>query len=105
MCGIVAISGIEKAAELAYLALYALQHRGQEAAGIVTFDGIAQRSHKGRGLVSEAFNAEILSGLRGDVAIGHARYSTAGGNDIANVQPLTARFARGDLALAHNGNL
>ncbi len=105
MCGIVAISGIEKAAQQAYLAMYALQHRGQEAAGIVTFDGTTQRSYKGRGLVSEVFSAETLTSLRGDVAVGHVRYSTAGGNDIANVQPLTARFARGDLSLAHNGNL
>ncbi|MGE0159085.1 MAG: amidophosphoribosyltransferase [Gemmatimonadales bacterium] len=105
MCGIVGVSGIENAAEQAFLALYALQHRGQEASGIVTFDGTTQRSHKGRGLVSEVFSAETLSRLRGDVAIGHTRYSTAGGNDVANAQPLTARFARGQLALAHNGNL
>ncbi|MBM4185223.1 MAG: amidophosphoribosyltransferase [Gemmatimonadetes bacterium] len=105
MCGIVGISGIENAAEQAYLAMYALQHRGQEAAGIVAFDGTTSRSHKGRGLVSEVFNAETLSNLRGNVAVGHVRYSTAGGNDLANVQPLTARFSRGDLALAHNGNL
>ncbi|MEQ1857591.1 MAG: amidophosphoribosyltransferase [Longimicrobiales bacterium] len=105
MCGIVAISGVDKAAEQAFLAMYALQHRGQEAAGIVTFDGTLSRSHKGRGLVSEVFTAETLAGLKGDVAVGHVRYSTAGGNDLANVQPLTARFSRGDLALAHNGNL
>jgi amidophosphoribosyltransferase len=105
MCGIVAISGVEKAAEQAYLALYSLQHRGQEAAGIVTFDGTTSRSHKGRGLVSEVFDAETLARLRGNVAVGHVRYSTAGGNEISNAQPLTARFARGDLALAHNGNL
>jgi amidophosphoribosyltransferase len=105
MCGIVAISGVDKAAEQAFLALYALQHRGQEAAGIVAYDGTTSRSHRGRGLVSEVFDAETLAGMRGDVAIGHTRYSTAGGNDLANVQPLTARFSRGDLALAHNGNL
>lgn len=105
MCGIVGISGIEKAAEQAYLALYALQHRGQEAAGIVTFDGTVSRSHRGSGLVSEVFDEEILERLRGDVAVGHTRYSTAGDDDHANVQPLTARFSRGDLALAHNGNL
>jgi amidophosphoribosyltransferase len=105
MCGIVAISGIENAAQQAYLALYALQHRGQEASGIVTFDGSGQRSHKGRGLVSEVFDAETLGRLGGDVAIGHTRYSTAGGNDVTNAQPLTARYARGNLALAHNGNL
>lgn len=105
MCGIVGISGIENAAEQAYLSLYALQHRGQEAAGIVAFDGAKTRSHKGRGLVSEVFDAATLSRLRGDTAVGHVRYSTAGGQDIANAQPLTARFSKGDLALAHNGNL
>ena len=105
MCGIVAISGIEKAAEQAYLALYALQHRGQEAAGIVAHDGVIMRSHKGRGLVSDLFDAATLTQLRGGTAIGHVRYSTAGGNDIADAQPLTARFARGDLSVAHNGNL
>jgi amidophosphoribosyltransferase len=105
MCGIVSISGIEKAAEQAYLALYALQHRGQEAAGIVAHDGVTMRSHKGRGLVSDVFDAATLTQLRGDTAIGHVRYSTAGGNDITNAQPLTARFARGDLTVAHNGNL
>jgi amidophosphoribosyltransferase len=105
MCGIVGISGIENAAAQAYLALYALQHRGQEAAGIVAFDGASTRSHKGRGLVSEVFDTTALARLKGDTAVGHTRYSTAGGNDIANAQPLTARFARGELAMAHNGNL
>jgi amidophosphoribosyltransferase len=105
MCGIVAISGIEKAAEQAFLALYALQHRGQEAAGIVAHDAVTMRSHKGRGLVSDVFDAAALARLRGTTAIGHVRYSTAGGGDISNTQPLTARYARGDLALAHNGNL
>jgi amidophosphoribosyltransferase len=105
VCGIVAITGIEKAAGQAYLALYALQHRGQEAAGIVAFDGTTTRSHKGRGLVSEVFDAASLERLRGETAIGHVRYSTAGGNDVANAQPLSARYARGDLAIAHNGNL
>ena len=101
MCGIVGISGFDNAAEHAFLALYALQHRGQEASGIVTFDGTAQRSHKGVGLVSEVFDGETISRLRGNVAIGHTRYSTAGGNDVANAQPLTAHYARGNLALAH----
>ncbi|HUF77052.1 MAG TPA: amidophosphoribosyltransferase [Longimicrobiales bacterium] len=105
MCGIVAISGIEKAAEQAFLALYALQHRGQEAAGIVAHDGVTMRSHKGRGLVADVFDAAALTQLRGTTAIGHVRYSTAGGGDVSNAQPLTARYARGDLALAHNGNL
>lgn len=104
-CGVVGISGIENAAEKAFLAMYALQHRGQEAAGIVAMDGEVARSRKGAGLVSEVFDANALSRLTGSTAVGHVRYSTAGGSDIANVQPITARYARGDLALAHNGNL
>jgi amidophosphoribosyltransferase len=104
-CGVVGISGIDNAAEKAFLALYALQHRGQEAAGIVAIDGEASRAHKGVGLVSEVFSAAALERLTGRTAVGHVRYSTAGGSDIANVQPITARYSRGDLALAHNGNL
>ncbi len=105
-CGVVGVSGVDGAAELAFLALYALQHRGQEAAGIVAVgdDGIT-RAHKGAGLVSEVFDAGILSRLDGSTAVGHVRYSTAGGSNIENVQPITARYARGDMALAHNGNL
>ena len=100
------ITGVERAAEKAFLALYALQHRGQEAAGIVAIDEEGQaRSHKGAGLVSDVFAADSLQRLPGSTAVGHVRYSTAGGNELANVQPITARYARGDLALAHNGNL
>jgi len=105
VCGIVGIHGIENAAEEAFLAMYALQHRGQEAAGIVAFDGEVGRSHKGSGLVSEVFGPDSLGRLKGSTAVGHVRYSTAGGSDVANVQPITARYARGDMALAHNGNL
>jgi len=104
-CGVVGISGIENAAEEAFLAMYALQHRGQEAGGIVAFDGERARLHKGTGLVSEIFGPKQLRQLTGTTAVGHVRYSTAGGSDIANVQPITARFAHGDLALGHNGNL
>lgn len=105
-CGVVGISGVDKAAEQVFLALYALQHRGQEAAGIVAVgdDGVS-RVHKGSGLVSDVFNANALQRLTGSTAVGHVRYSTAGGNNIENVQPITARYARGDMALAHNGNL
>ena len=85
--------------------MYALQHRGQEAGGIMAFDGETGRVHKGHGLVSEIFKPEALARLTGSTAVGHVRYSTAGGQDIANTQPITARYARGDLALAHNGNL
>jgi amidophosphoribosyltransferase len=105
-CGVVGVSGLDNAAELTYLALYALQHRGQEAAGIVAVgpDGVA-RVHKGVGLVSDVFNAATLSKLAGSTAVGHVRYSTAGGSNTENVQPITARYSRGDMALAHNGNL
>ena len=104
-CGVVAISGIDGAAEQAFLAMYALQHRGQEAGGIVSFDGETSHVHKGGGLVSEIFRPEALARLNGRTAVGHVRYSTAGGSNVANIQPITARYARGDLALAHNGNL
>ncbi len=105
-CGVVGITGVDLAAEQAFLALYALQHRGQEAAGIVAVDGEGRtRTHKGTGLVSDVFDAASLTRLEGRTAVGHVRYSTAGGSELANVQPITARYARGDLALAHNGNL
>jgi len=105
MCGVVGISGVEHAAQQAFLAMYALQHRGQEAGGIVAFDGEEGALHKGSGLVSEIFGPESLKGLKGDTAVGHVRYSTAGGSNPANIQPITARYRHGDLALAHNGNL
>ncbi|MEX2467940.1 MAG: amidophosphoribosyltransferase [Gemmatimonadota bacterium] len=105
-CGVVGITGVDNAAEKAFLALYALQHRGQEAAGIVAVDEAGRtRTHKGVGLVSDVFGATELTRLEGRTAVGHVRYSTAGGGELANVQPITARYARGDLALAHNGNL
>ncbi|MFQ5536686.1 MAG: amidophosphoribosyltransferase [Gemmatimonadota bacterium] len=105
-CGVVGVSGIPNAAELAFLALYALQHRGQEAAGIVAVDetGTA-RNHKGGGLVSDVFDAASLACLTGGTAVGHVRYSTAGGTSDDNIQPITARYAHGEMALAHNGNL
>ena len=104
-CGVVGISGIENAAEPAFLALYALQHRGQESAGICAVHEGEARLLKAEGLVSDVFNAEKLSNLPGSTAIGHVRYSTAGGAGIRNVQPIAVRYAQGDLAVAHNGNL
>src|SRR3954447_1633168 len=106
MCGIMGVSGLPDAAQLAYLGLYALQHRGQESAGIVAIDrdGMA-RSHRGMGLVSENFDDQILSGLPGDVAVGHTRYSTTGSTVLANAQPCNANTRCGPLAIAHNGNL
>jgi amidophosphoribosyltransferase len=107
MCGIAAVSGVPEAAKLVFLSLYSLQHRGQEAAGIVAIDGAEGTGsvRKGTGLVADAFDQQSLAELRGETALGHIRYSTAGGAGLANAQPLLVRYAEGDLALAHNGNL
>jgi amidophosphoribosyltransferase len=105
MCGIVAVSGIDHAAELTFLGLYALQHRGQEAVGLCAVDGDAARVVKSTGLVSDAFDEESLSQMPGRLALGHTRYSTAGGPGLYNAQPLLVRYHQGDLALAHNGNI
>ncbi len=107
-CGIVGVVTRRRdAADLAYCGLHALQHRGQESAGIASAmrneSGI--RLHKALGLVSEAFPADVVEKLRGDIAIGHVRYSTEGGAGISDAQPLVFRYPWGDLALAHNGNL
>jgi amidophosphoribosyltransferase len=104
-CGLVAISGVPNAAELAFLGLYALQHRGQESAGIVSVQDGASRIHKGLGLVADVFDSVKLGRLEGPLAVGHVRYSTAGGNRAENAQPISVRYAEGDLAIAHNGNL
>ncbi len=104
-CGVVGITGVPGAAELVFLALYSLQHRGQESAGICAIqDGVA-RLRKKLGLVVEGFDAETLEALPGHTALGHVRYSTAGGGHLANAQPILVRYAQGDLAIAHNGNL
>ncbi len=104
-CGLFGIHGHRDAARLTYLGLYSLQHRGEEAAGIVTFDGRGMRTHKGTGLVSEVFDEKILHGLPGRMAIGHTRYSTTGSSTEKNSQPLVVTYAKGALAVAHNGNL
>jgi amidophosphoribosyltransferase len=104
-CGVFGIFGHPNAAELTYYGLYALQHRGQESAGIVTSDGKQFCEHKGMGLVSHVFNGEILRGLAGAMAIGHTRYSTSGSSLIQNAQPLTINSRIGPVAIAHNGNL
>jgi amidophosphoribosyltransferase len=104
-CAVFGIFNHEEAGNLTYLGLYALQHRGQEASGIVSGDGEQFFVHKGMGLVADIYNKGVLEKLPGHMAIGHNRYSTAGGNDLKNVQPLTVNFAFGNLALAHNGNL
>ena len=104
-CGVVGVYGHPEAANLAYLGLCALQHRGQEAAGIVSSDGHVLVSHRGMGLVADVFREDIVRRLRGDAAIGHNRYSTAGASHLKNAQPLVVEYGRGGLAVAHNGNL
>ncbi|MDB6030637.1 MAG: amidophosphoribosyltransferase [Verrucomicrobiales bacterium] len=104
-CGVFGIYGHPNAAELTYYGLYALQHRGQESAGIVVSDGNQFRTHRGMGLVSQVFNGSVLHDLVGSMAVGHTRYSTTGSSHIRNAQPLTVDCARGQIAIAHNGNL
>lgn len=105
MCGIFGIYDHEEAARLTYLGLYALQHRGEESAGIVASDGKKAFYHRGMGLVGDVFSEKILDSLKGHIAIGHNRYSTTGSSTIKNAQPFFAEFKKGPLALAHNGNL
>jgi amidophosphoribosyltransferase len=104
-CGVFAVYGHPEAAKLTYLGLYALQHRGQESAGIAASNGAAIVSKKGMGHVEEVFPPEVISGLAGHMAIGHTRYSTAGDTDLRNAQPLTVSCQKGQVAVAHNGNL
>ena len=105
-CGVFGIFGHPEAANLSYLGLYALQHRGQESCGIVASDGYHLNAHLGMGLVSDVFKKDdVFDRLPGSAAIGHVRYSTAGGNDMKNCQPIMVDYARGSIAVAHNGNL
>ncbi|MEW6303624.1 MAG: amidophosphoribosyltransferase [Verrucomicrobiota bacterium] len=99
------IYGHPNAAELTYYGLYALQHRGQESAGIVACDGKQFREHKGMGLVPQIFDGDILHNLVGSMAVGHTRYSTTGSSHLRNAQPLTVDCRCGQIAIAHNGNL
>jgi amidophosphoribosyltransferase len=105
-CGVFGIYGVPNAANLVYYGLHALQHRGQEGCGIVARgdDGVLRRV-KGQGLVAEVFDGQKIASLPGDMAIGHVRYSTTGGNSSENVQPFLFHHNTGDFALAHNGNL
>lgn len=104
-CGVFGVVGHEEAATLTYLGLYALQHRGQEGAGIVVSDDGQLSAQRGVGLVSDVFKPHRLARLRGSLAIGHVRYSTFGTSEHKNVQPLPVDYARGSMALGHNGNL
>jgi amidophosphoribosyltransferase len=105
-CGVFGIYAPEEdVAKLTYFGLYALQHRGQESAGIATFEGNQVRLHKDMGLVSQVFNESTLNELPGNLAIGHTRYSTTGSSRVVNAQPAVVETRLGPLALAHNGNL
>jgi len=104
-CGVIAIYAHPEAEKLAYLGLHALQHRGQESAGIVTSDGMTLHPYKAMGLVADIFTEEVLSQLHGTFAIGHTRYSTAGDSALLNAQPILVQSNKGRVALAHNGNL
>lgn len=104
-CGVMGVQHHPDAARLVYLGLYALQHRGQESAGIVASDGSQLNRQLGMGLVNDIFDEQTLSPLKGQLAIGHVRYSTAGDTTLRNAQPLIATTAHGTLAIAHNGNL
>lgn len=105
MCGIFGIEGHEDAANLAYLGLYALQHRGQESAGIVSWDQSHLNVVRGMGHVSDIFHTRALSRLPGSRAIGHTRYSTSGSSVLANAQPIVVKTSMGPIAVVHNGNL
>ncbi len=104
-CGIFAVYGHEEAAKLTYFGLYALQHRGQESAGIVASDGRHVVEHKAMGLVPDLFHEDVLSRLKGHMALGHVRYSTTGSSLLMNAQPLKIQHLGKTLAIAHNGNL
>ncbi len=104
-CGVIGIWNHEDASRLAYLGLYAMQHRGQESAGIVSYDHKTLLQHKGLGLVGDVFSESTLNYLKGNVAIGHVRYSTTGQNLLANAQPLTAELYNNFISVAHNGNI
>src|SRR5580692_11096674 len=104
-CGVFGVFGHHEASKLTYLGLYALQHRGQESAGIASSDALDIHVHKSLGHVQEIFTPRILSALPGSVAIGHTRYSTAGDTSLMNAQPVVIDCKKGKLALGHNGNL
>src|SRR5436190_3024397 len=105
MCGVFGIHGHDEASNIAYLGMHALQHRGQESAGLVAVDEGKLRSHVAMGLVSDAFNRDVLARLPGRTAIGHVRYSTAGSSELRNAQPFLFEYAGGAISIAHNGNL
>ena len=104
-CGVFGIFGHPEAANMTYLGLYALQHRGQESAGIAASDGEQLRLSRAMGYVADTFDGETLAQLPGRLAIGHVRYSTAGESRLSNAQPILIDCAHGQIAICHNGNL
>src|SRR5262245_41079563 len=104
-CGVFGIFGHPEAANMTYLGLYALQHRGQESGGIASSDGAQVRVSRAMGCVAATFDTQTLAALPGTTAVGHVRYSTAGSSRLANAQPLLIECAHGQIAIAHNGNL
>ncbi|MCZ7584008.1 MAG: amidophosphoribosyltransferase [Deltaproteobacteria bacterium] len=104
-CGVVGVYGHPEASTITHLCLHALQHRGQESAGIVSFDGRNTVAHRAMGLVGDIFKGPVLDELKGHTAIGHVRYSTTGSSMLKNAQPFAIDYSRGALAVAHNGNL
>ena len=105
MCGIIGVSNHKEAANIAFLGLYALQHRGEEAAGIAAYDGKNIHIDKSTGLVADAFNEDTLKNLKGNTAIGHSRYSTTGSSNYKNIQPFLVTHRNRPIAISHNGNL
>ena len=104
-CAVVGVFNSQDASQIAYFSLFSMQHRGQEAAGISSSDGKKLHTIKDRGLVTQVFDEVKLSTLKGNIAIGHTRYSTAGDDSILDAQPVYARYDLGELAIVHNGNL
>ncbi len=104
-CGVFGVFGHKEAAYLTYLGLYALQHRGEESAGIVVSDGRVMSNHREMGHVQDVFDGTVLEKLVGDRAIGHVRYSTTGSSNLKNAQPILVDYSRGEIAIAHNGNI
>src|SRR5579883_2753783 len=105
MCGVFGVYGHPEAANLTYLGLHALQHRGQESAGITSSDGDRLHTVRRMGLVSETFSRDGFKDLPGQLAIGHVRYSTSGESTLRNAQPFAVEYAHGAVSVAHNGNL
>jgi amidophosphoribosyltransferase len=104
-CAVMGVYGHPEAANMVYLGLYALQHRGQESCGIVSSDGTGLISHRQMGLVADAFGEDVIKRLEGSSAIGHNRYSTTGQSHLKNAQPFVVEYSQGPIAISHNGNL